>query len=541
MVKLFCAFVGVAGSALPVDIDAGQSVGDLKDAIKAKDEDGDIKCSAHKLHLFLARKDDDSWLESSTDDVKKLKKGGKTALIEALTDEDKELDGEFGLEDVLKGMPEPKTMQIHVLVVVPTEEATAPPRKRLKTLPVDLETPSSFAKRNVWSSFLAQDGRIICDRVDRPEDVRPLTLLNPIFSEFVGGCRGKIETTAEDAKFAEKVADAMKQYYPLEAPRATIFRELLQSYLGIAIHCQSDQKSQNDGSIRSVKRGLLCMNLEVKVERGEGDAGMQNIGYYVHQPEFKRYSEEYEIPALLVELEGPWLGVSAALNINGSIVHENLSPQLPLAAPNHLRQTVLLCLASLKRAVLALFDFYAQDKLRRVPDTCLPFGCTPNYVSIKREVYANGHGRIVKFVEGRYGDTVHRFCAAKGNAPPLKKCVLTCPNGIWWRVEMEKWELKSITEATNPDDARSQLKVLLGELRENNFVHGDLRPPNVCLYGSQEKVVLIDFDWAGVAGVDVYPYEMNPAINWPEGAHGGAKLDPAHDLEWLHRMFSPES
>ncbi|CEG39354.1 uncharacterized protein PHALS_09605 [Plasmopara halstedii] len=42
--------------------------------------------------------------------------------------------------------------------------------------------------------------------------------------------------------------------------------------------------------------------------------------------------EEYEIPALLVELEGPWLGVSAALNINGSFVHEHLSPQLPLAA-----------------------------------------------------------------------------------------------------------------------------------------------------------------------------------------------------------------
>ncbi|CEG45927.1 Protein kinase-like domain [Plasmopara halstedii] len=158
-----------------------------------------------------------------------------------------------------------------------------------------------------------------------------------------------------------------------------------------------------------------------------------------------------------------------------------------------------------------------------------------------REVYANGHGKIIKFVEGRYGDTVHRFCASKGNAPPLLSCELVSPNGIWWRVEMEEWELKSRTEATNPDDAQSQLKLLLDELRENNFVHGDLRPPNVFLHGSQEKVVLIDFDWAGVAGVDIYPYGMNLEINWPKGAHGGAKLDLVHDLEWLYRMFPSES
>ncbi|KAG2872103.1 hypothetical protein PC116_g28317 [Phytophthora cactorum] len=36
MVKLFCAIDGVAESAFPVNIDAGQLVGDLKDAIKAK-------------------------------------------------------------------------------------------------------------------------------------------------------------------------------------------------------------------------------------------------------------------------------------------------------------------------------------------------------------------------------------------------------------------------------------------------------------------------------------------------------------------------
>ncbi|KAG3236880.1 hypothetical protein PI124_g18106 [Phytophthora idaei] len=66
MVKLFCAIVGEAGSTFPVDIDAGQSVGDLKDAIKAKNED--IKCPARELQLFLAKTDDGAWLQNDDPD-----------------------------------------------------------------------------------------------------------------------------------------------------------------------------------------------------------------------------------------------------------------------------------------------------------------------------------------------------------------------------------------------------------------------------------------------------------------------------------------
>ncbi|KAL7681696.1 hypothetical protein Plhal304r1_c055g0141111 [Plasmopara halstedii] len=142
------------------------------------------------------------------------------------------------------------------------------------------------------------------------------------FFDVASGCHGKIEITGEDVTFAENVAKAMQQYYLFEAHRATKFREFLESYLGIPVRRQNNEKSKDDGSVISGMRGKLCMNFEVKLER-----------------------------ALLVELDGLWLGVSAVLNINGSIVHEHMSPQLPLAAPNHLRRTVLLYLASLKRAV----------------------------------------------------------------------------------------------------------------------------------------------------------------------------------------------
>ncbi|KAH7460645.1 hypothetical protein KRP22_007791 [Phytophthora ramorum] len=55
MVTLYCAVVGVAGSAFTVDIDDKKSVGHLKDAIKVKKM---FQFPANKLPLFLAKKDE---------------------------------------------------------------------------------------------------------------------------------------------------------------------------------------------------------------------------------------------------------------------------------------------------------------------------------------------------------------------------------------------------------------------------------------------------------------------------------------------------
>nr|QUJ09337.1 crinkler 11 [Plasmopara viticola] len=121
MVKLFCAIVDGAGSAFSVRVDESDSVDELKDAIKKKKPDT-IKGEADKLQLFLTKTNDGAWLESDSEDVKKLKKGKKSIAIKALTGEDKELQGESGLQKVLAGMSKPSTDQIHVLVVVPKPE-----------------------------------------------------------------------------------------------------------------------------------------------------------------------------------------------------------------------------------------------------------------------------------------------------------------------------------------------------------------------------------------------------------------------------------
>jgi hypothetical protein len=51
--------------------------------------------------------------------------------------------------------------------------------------------------------------------------------------------------------------------------------------------------------------------------------------------------------------------------------------------------------------------------------------------------------------------------------------------------------------------------------------------------------VVIDFDWAGVVNIDVYPPFMNTKdISWPTGASTGFPLLHEHDAYWMRLLFN---
>ncbi|KAG4037227.1 hypothetical protein PC123_g27208 [Phytophthora cactorum] len=131
MVKLFCALVGVAGSAFPVDIDENKSVGHLKDAIKAKKPNDFKDVDADKLQLFLAKTDDGAWLKSK--DLLRMRKGEIPNEVESrymneeLEDPTDKICSKF-----------PSTIPdgtIHVLVVVPEQENDRSPAMALGVAP----------------------------------------------------------------------------------------------------------------------------------------------------------------------------------------------------------------------------------------------------------------------------------------------------------------------------------------------------------------------------------------------------------------------
>ncbi|OWY90453.1 Crinkler (CRN), partial [Phytophthora megakarya] len=114
MVKLFCAIVGVAGSAFPVDIDENETVGDLKNAIKAQKPNGLKYVDADKLQLFLSKKGD-GWLQSKELAMVQEEEAKTPMGFERVP----MMDATWVIQDVLAEMPNPQSRQIHVLVVVP--------------------------------------------------------------------------------------------------------------------------------------------------------------------------------------------------------------------------------------------------------------------------------------------------------------------------------------------------------------------------------------------------------------------------------------
>ncbi|KAE9069364.1 hypothetical protein PF002_g20304 [Phytophthora fragariae] len=89
--KLFCSIIGADGAAFPVGMrETDDTVGDLKDTIRAKKINDLVNIDADKMRLFLARKDDewmttsdtpdDSWLQNELDATKLIEDAFKFDL-----------------------------------------------------------------------------------------------------------------------------------------------------------------------------------------------------------------------------------------------------------------------------------------------------------------------------------------------------------------------------------------------------------------------------------------------------------------------------
>eukprot|EP00644_Phytophthora_capsici_P000809 jgi/Phyca11/108895/e_gw1.16.149.1 len=143
--SLQCAIVGQIGSSFDVEIDDGEKVSKLKDAIKTKNKDDPIlkTVAAKNLQLFLA-KQGNAWLPDDDPAAQDLNEGKVHTEIQALIPDEhraalKLVNGESddyinaltAGEQILASktietwlyekikMEEPSTAQTHVLVVVP--------------------------------------------------------------------------------------------------------------------------------------------------------------------------------------------------------------------------------------------------------------------------------------------------------------------------------------------------------------------------------------------------------------------------------------
>jgi len=120
---------------------------------------------------------------------------------------------------------------------------------------------------------------------------------------------------------------------------------------------------------------------------------------------------------------------------------------------------------------------------------------------------------LIKFARG-YSIVLHHFCAELGHAPRILGFEIL-PGG--WRVIAMEYIASAVPITRSPGlNAHavrwfSELETLVGKFHEEGLVHGDLRDAN--LMGDGDTMLLVDFDWGGMAGEVFYPTaNLNPEL-----------------------------
>jgi hypothetical protein len=392
----------------------------------------------------------------------------------------------------------------------------------------------------------------------------PVALAHPVLGAFRDNVARDIEPDTQAVTTVLELSEVLCELSEKdEGSRAGRVKEILNNYVGLNfVKYYFGNLRNTDGSIvrkwGEFEAMLATMEMKQELGMGGGCPYLQSSAYFI---EFIRFFEEKEVsrlsrlPALLVYVAGPYIGVAGAAFLGLPVV-EPMTPMMPLY---HLEQNELLLaaarmLSALKTALVDLDGYYknlAQEQMTS-PSTQqlqLEFPYV-NRVCIgeneARLTYASkldggftvfrgnaepgSHDVVIKFVR-RYSRTCHEECHRLGIAPKLL-AFERLPGG-WYVVVME-WlrNYKTLHSSKSTRSLTDAVNTAVQQLHDKGFVHGDLRSPNI-MVGPQNSIAFIDFDWAGKVGEAVYPSLMNSVINWHGDAKPGGKILPNHDMHML--------
>ena len=154
------------------------------------------------------------------------------------------------------------------------------------------------------------------------------------------------------------------------------------------------------------------------------------------------------------------------------------------------------------------------------------------------EPKANANPIVVKFTR-TYSEDVHELLARAGFAPEL--FAVEDLVGGWKMVVMEYlsgWEMLETKSHQERLGYQERLKNALRIIHDHDFVHGDVRGPNILV--SEGNIKLIDFDHCGMDGVMKYPREWDHTHR-PADAKEGDFMRKRHDDWMLERIFDNSS
>ena len=393
-----------------------------------------------------------------------------------------------------------------------------------------------------------------------------------MFGQFIDDSIG-ISPTVRDREYARRIHAEMCEWYTGEDKRRDRLIGLLRGYgIPVAAGIVPGSACWTDGHVVIQDHHPIYIQ-EMKNEIGAGGAepSLQGLAYYdrfLHQPELRNDTSTCH-PCMIVYLAGPHLGFAGcAMTERSTLEVFSLVPLAYHSSHRVAHHNLARHLAALKKALKTLEEYYVQRDARRSESpesercaepvdrlyphptrfhdlrTKLPSLLVYNTPLADRKLLftaeANKEPICVKFVQ-RYGDQVHAWCAEQGFAPALI-AVETLPGG-WTMVVMERldesWTCMVDINSLDRLKFQDKMKSVVERLNAVSMVHGDLRDTNVMVReGSEPCIMLLDFDWAGIAGQVTYPDTINRDIYRPEGVDGDGEIQPEHDVAMMRHMFN---
>jgi predicted Ser/Thr protein kinase len=390
-----------------------------------------------------------------------------------------------------------------------------------------MRSPSSIA--NDWSEMQGKGKQQVfyCARPAERAWIN-VRIMHEVFNEVVQAFMSG-DPESKDYGLAYKLCLAMAGSFSKEGSRRDEILRLLNPALfsplgfSVAVSHVPDTDCDTDGS--SFEHGI---SFEFKNEKGVGggDPYMQNVAYFMHTTvRAPENLKKHCCPWLLIEVVGPEMGISGAVWAFDKPCDrpcaQPLTPNVPFlpvtADTDMLLLQARLCMAlrigcaGLKRfydfakflppSSQALFPYPRRAKFAGAEAEFEYTECLGGSDARKMVFLAkrsdNGDTIIVKFTDS-YSEEVHRALATQGLAPTLHDfqnisglymVVMDFVNGacMW---DNDKHQSKSAL--------RAELERVLRVLEHNNYVHGDLRAPNILVKDNDTKISIVDFDWAGL-------------------------------------------
>ena len=178
-------------------------------------------------------------------------------------------------------------------------------------------SPSTLARPNEFLKIQEKsDTCMFCNR-PRTATSTPITLLHPIFGQFVDNCN--CLPTPESARFALDLATQMCSFYRDEGTRAHTFRELIYNRLGIQLYPAKVEGTEFITDGHASLGFHTYLNTECKNEIGSTptDPYLQSaIYYHYHTKNSVQKVQNSRFPCLHIYYFGKCSSVSDSSSFN---------------------------------------------------------------------------------------------------------------------------------------------------------------------------------------------------------------------------------